>query len=552
MQSHSLRQLRLFHLQTSTLIEIPQNLTIIRIGKPNFNRLPDIDVSNLPNSDIVSYAHAEIRVQGNTYFIEDLGSTNETFLNRSPLTPFVPYQLHFEDRIDLGKHELFTLVFREAKKPAAGVRSSRSKSYKQASVVSNNVPMSAHQSASTNNREQNQQKTSSFNILGLILSNLTTAVNSLISFLSNLRLIRWRVGMGRVGVFLIPLCVIGLLAALLFNSNLTNPPALRSDGGSGAVASPTPTTSVHLTLGNPSNANITDPNNYLMEKPQYALSYNSSKGIPNWVSWQLNQSWLGTVDRSNDFRPDTTLPTGWYQVRPSDYTSSGYDRGHMTPSGDRTRTREDNSATFVMTNMIPQAPENNREVWRELEEYSRELVSQGKELYIIAGGVGSKGMLKGKVTVPQQTWKVIAVLDRPGEGVSGVSANTRAIAVMMPNSNEVANTNWTDYLVSVDAVEAATGYDFFSNVDPTIQAAIESRVDGSSSSSLETPKPISSPEPTPTATQTGNCSPAYPDVCIPPPPPDLNCKDVPYKRFRVLPPDPHGFDGNQDGIGCEK
>jgi endonuclease G len=268
-----------------------------------------------------------------------------------------------------------------------------------------------------------------------------------------------------------------------------------------------------------------------MIKPQYALSYNRDKGIPNWVSWQLNQSWLGNADRSNDFRPDTTLPAGWYQVRPSDYAGGGYDRGHITPSGDRTRTPEDNSATFLMTNMIPQAPQNNREVWRELEEYSRELVSLGKELYIIAGGVGSKGTLKGKVTVPQQTWKVIAVLDRPGEGVS---ANTRAIAVMMPNSNEVANTNWQDYLVSVDAVEAATGYDFFSNVDPTIQAAIESRVDGGSSS------------------QPNNCSPAYPDVCIPPAPPDLSCKDVPYKRFRVLPPDPHGFDGNQDGIGCEK
>jgi hypothetical protein len=48
-----------------------------------------------------------------------------------------------------------------------------------------------------------------------------------------------------------------------------------------------------------------------------------------------------------------------------------------------------------------------------------------------------------------------------------------------------------------------------------------------------------------------NCSPAYPTVCIPPPPPDLNCGDVPYRRFTVLPPDPHHFDGDHDGIGCE-
>jgi endonuclease G len=460
MQSYSLKQLRLFHLQTSTLIEVPQNLTRIRIGKPNPNWSPDIDVSNLPNSEIVSSSHAEICVRGNTYLIEDLGSTNGTFLNHSRLTPFTPCQLLNGDRIDLGKDELFTFLFRAAKRPSVAVSSSSSRNYRQASAQSNNVPMSAHPSASTNNREPNQQKTSSFNILGLIISNLTSVFNSLISFLSNLmsKLIRWRIGMGRVGVFVIALLVIGLSVALLLNR-------------------PSPTTSVHLTLGNPSNASTTDPNNYLMIKPQYAISYNRDKGIPNWVSWQLNQSWLGTVDRRNDFRPDTTLPADWYQVRPSDYTGSGYDRGHMTPSGDRTRTPEDNSATFLMTNMIPQAPKNNQEVWRELEEYSRELVSLGKELYIIAGGVGEKGTLKGKVTVPLQTWKVIAVLDRPGEGVT---ANTRAIAVMMPNSNEVANTNWTDYLVLVDEVEKVTGYDFFSNVPKSIQDAIESRKDSGS------------------------------------------------------------------------
>jgi hypothetical protein len=47
------------------------------------------------------------------------------------------------------------------------------------------------------------------------------------------------------------------------------------------------------------------------------------------------------------------------------------------------------------------------------------------------------------------------------------------------------------------------------------------------------------------------CSPAYPTVCIPPPPPDLNCGDIPYRRFTVLPPDPHNFDGDGNGVGCE-
>lgn len=57
---------------------------------------------------------------------------------------------------------------------------------------------------------------------------------------------------------------------------------------------------------------------------------------------------------------------------------------------------------------------------------------------------------------------------------------------------------------------------------------------------------------TPMPTSRPNCDPSYPTVCIPPPPPDLDCKQIPYRRFKVLPPDPHGFDGNHDGIGCER
>lgn len=69
----------------------------------------------------------------------------------------------------------------------------------------------------------------------------------------------------------------------------------------------------------------------------------------------------------------------------------------------------------------------------------------------------------------------------------------------------------------------------------------------------EPPPPTATPEPTttPEPTATPNCHPSYPTVCIPPPPPDLNCGDIPYTNFTVLPPDPHNFDGNNNGIGCE-
>jgi uncharacterized protein YgiM (DUF1202 family) len=57
--------------------------------------------------------------------------------------------------------------------------------------------------------------------------------------------------------------------------------------------------------------------------------------------------------------------------------------------------------------------------------------------------------------------------------------------------------------------------------------------------------------PAPPPTPLSNCDPAYPTVCIPSPPPDLDCRDIAYRNFTALPPDPHLFDGNENGIGCE-
>ncbi|MEG4968667.1 DNA/RNA non-specific endonuclease [Microcoleus sp. B6-A1] len=239
----------------------------------------------------------------------------------------------------------------------------------------------------------------------------------------------------------------------------------------------------NLLLGNPSNAVpsvASNIDNYLMVKPQFVLSYNSKTKTANWVSWQLNKSWIGAADRQDNFRPDDSLPDTWYKVRPNDYMGSGYDRGHIAPSADRTRTEVDNSSTFLMTNMMPQVPEVNRGVWGDLEEYCRELVQQGKELYIVAGPVGRKGSIgrKEKIAVPARNWKVIVVLDRPGLGMQGIDANTRTIAVMMPNDASVKGKGWKSFRVSVARIEKETRLNFLSNVPPQIQEVIESKVDG--------------------------------------------------------------------------
>ena len=176
---------------------------------------------------------------------------------------------------------------------------------------------------------------------------------------------------------------------------------------------------------------------------------------------------MGTVDRSNDFRPDLDLPENCYAVRPSDYRGSGYDRGHLIPSGDRTDSEFDNSSTFLMTNIVPQSPSNNREIWRELEEYSRQLTLEGNKLYIVAGGYGiAKKIANSQVVVPEYVWKVILIIEPISEAMD-------TIAVLMPNSEQVRNTDWRDYIVSVDLIEQQTGYDFFAKVPRRVQKEIE-------------------------------------------------------------------------------
>jgi endonuclease G len=252
---------------------------------------------------------------------------------------------------------------------------------------------------------------------------------------------------------------------------------INDNTGGGAGSS-----SEHLVLGNPSNADTTvaTPANYLMIKTQYVLSYNRDKGEPNWTAWHLDNTWLGSAARQDDFRNDVTLPTGWYQVQGTSYSGSGYDRGHMCPSADRTITVADNSATFLMTNMVPQAPNNNQGPWSVLEDSCRNLISQGNELYIYSGGYGSQGTINsGHVNVPTYTWKVIVVLTNGSNDLSRVTTSTRVIGVWMPNSDsQISRTaNWKSFRVSVDYIESQTGYDFLSNVSTSIQATIESRVD---------------------------------------------------------------------------
>lgn len=237
-----------------------------------------------------------------------------------------------------------------------------------------------------------------------------------------------------------------------------------------------------LLLGNPTNAtaNVANENNYLMVKPQYSLSYNRSKATPNWVAWRLDSSWIGT-NNNGDFDVDTTLPAGWYRVTPDDYDEPLYDRGHMCPAGDRTNTQPNNTATYLMTNIIPQHPDNNQGPWNDFENYCRTLAGQGNEIYIISGPEGNIGRIgtpvEDEVVIPARTWKVVLVLPSGTNDLQRVTRLTRAFGIIMPNQAQNRNTPWRNFRVTVNAVEYLTGYDFFTNVPRGTQEIMERQRD---------------------------------------------------------------------------
>jgi endonuclease G, mitochondrial len=241
----------------------------------------------------------------------------------------------------------------------------------------------------------------------------------------------------------------------------------------------------HLLLGNPSHRLGEDrAKTFLIRRPQYAALYNRQTQTADWVSWQLNQAWMGTLERP-PFSPDPNLPMGWYRVVPGDYSGSGFDRGHLVPAADRNRTREDSAAVFYMTNIVPQAPDSNQGPWESLERYCRRLAESGRNLYIIAGPVGQGGIGKNgyrtaiaqeRVVVPAALWKIVVVTDGRS-GLKGISAQTRVIAVMMPNQQGIKDRRWSEFRTTVREIEAKTELDFLSNLPTTLQDQLETQRD---------------------------------------------------------------------------
>ncbi len=255
-------------------------------------------------------------------------------------------------------------------------------------------------------------------------------------------------------------------------------------------------TSQQMQLGNPSGA-TTDPNNhnhYLIQRTVESLDYSDSLGEPNWASWDLTSSDVGTSGRGS-FHTDTTLPSGFYEVTTSDYTNSGYDRGHMCPSGDRTDNDTDNSLVFYMSNIVPQTPDNNQGPWESFESYCRTLAQSGNEMLITCGPStfnGSRIQPSGKVSIPGYTWKIAVVVPSgSGSALSRITTSTRVISLKMPNIAGIRSTSWTNYVTSANQIQTDTGYTFFTALPASVAAVLRAKVDGAAAPGITSFSPTS-------------------------------------------------------------
>src|SRR5947209_6974573 len=209
-------------------------------------------------------------------------------------------------------------------------------------------------------------------------------------------------------------------------------------------------TSLQMQLGNPSGA-TTDANNhdhYLIQRTVEALDYSDNLGEPNWASWDLTTADEGSATRSS-FITDTTLPSTFYRVTTSDYTNSGYDRGHMCPSADRSVTVADNNIVFYMSNILPQAPDNNQGPWESFEAYCRTLANAGNEILVYSGPATFDGSYipSDAAAIPGYTWKIAVVVPAgSGTALSRVKSTTRVIALKMPNTQGIRSVPWKNYI----------------------------------------------------------------------------------------------------------
>ena len=204
-----------------------------------------------------------------------------------------------------------------------------------------------------------------------------------------------------------------------------------------------------------------DANTQYSCKQNYALKYsNGSKNAVYVVEHVTKESITGPAKRKDDFRPDPTLAAGT-SAQLADYAGKPYDRGHLAPGADNTQTESIMSESFLLSNMIPQVPNNNRGIWKQLEVQVRDYVLKNNDVYVVSGPIYNTvyETIGAGVGIPQRIFKVIVDVK-----------NQRASAYIFPNT-ALPVADLPKYKVTIREAEQASGLNF--NPKLPLNAALE-------------------------------------------------------------------------------
>lgn len=201
----------------------------------------------------------------------------------------------------------------------------------------------------------------------------------------------------------------------------------------------------------------------------FTVSFNASMHMPNWVAWTITPEELeNPLSRVDNFRPDPNVP-GCATLE--DYKYSGYDRGHMAPSGDMRWDAEAMDNSCYLTNICPQLHALNDGTWKNLEEKCRSVAKRDGFITVVCGPVLTEGFTNyigtSPVPVPPKFWKVVYT---PG-GKKGAMV----LGFLMPHFETITG-GMQSTAVSVDEIEALTGHDFFHNLPDDIEKNLEKQV----------------------------------------------------------------------------
>ncbi len=200
----------------------------------------------------------------------------------------------------------------------------------------------------------------------------------------------------------------------------------------------------------------------------FTVSYNEDHKLPYWVGYELTVGkTFGEHSRTDRFVPDPKLQCN--QAHTSDYTRSGYDRGHMAPAADMKWSQDAISESFYLSNICPQHPELNRRAWKQLEERVRDWAQADSLIIVVCGPLLNdkcRRIGRNKVSIPDGFFKVI---------LSPFASPPQAIGFLFKNTHSTKPLS--EYAVSVDSVERVCGLDFFHQLPDSTEYLIESFFD---------------------------------------------------------------------------